>query len=195
MQQSLFLNRLLPLSSSRVSSPFSPFVSVVFREQLKRSVNIGCPLQADYCLLNLLAAFSIILSYVSLPSCSCTSSRGDGLSDGDRQRQRGAGRRTGRWTGRGKKERTATWGCCTEYNQRVEDATFHICLSPSPYPDLSDSYCQWTSFFPPEEQLLALTHSPTHAHIHSRTQSLYWGSCRFKQTERHSQHTSFDLKL
>lgn len=42
-------------------------------EQLNHSVSFGCPLQQDYSLLNLLAAFSIILSYVSLPSCAFTS--------------------------------------------------------------------------------------------------------------------------
>lgn len=44
-----------------------------FLEQLNHSVSFGCPLQQDYSLLNLLAAFSIILSYVSLPSCAFTS--------------------------------------------------------------------------------------------------------------------------
>lgn len=39
----------------------------------------------DYSLLNLLAAFSIILSHVSFPSCSLTSAPGDSLRDGDRQ--------------------------------------------------------------------------------------------------------------
>ncbi len=53
----------------------------IFWEQLKRSVSFGCPLLQDYRRLNLLAAFSIILSYVSLPSCSLTSTLGDRLRE------------------------------------------------------------------------------------------------------------------
>lgn len=56
-------------------------VVVLFWEQLKRSVSFGCPLLQDYSLLNLSAAFSIILSYVSLPSCSLTSTLGDRLRE------------------------------------------------------------------------------------------------------------------
>lgn len=57
------------------------FVFFLFWEQLKRSVSFGCPLLQDYSLLNLLAAFSIILSYVSLPSCSLTSTLEDRLRE------------------------------------------------------------------------------------------------------------------
>lgn len=69
---------------------FYLFLFFLFWEQLKRSVNFGCPLLQDYSLLNLLAAFSIILSYVSLPSCSLTSTLGDRLREMeiDRQRER-----------------------------------------------------------------------------------------------------------
>ena len=67
-------------------------------------MSFGCPLLQDYSLLNLLAAFSIILSYVSLPSCSLTSTLGDRLREmeidiqreRERERERdreGAGRR------------------------------------------------------------------------------------------------------
>lgn len=42
------------------------FILLLFWEQLKPSVSFGCPLLQDYSLLNLLAAFSIILSQVSL---------------------------------------------------------------------------------------------------------------------------------
>lgn len=61
------------------------FHLLLFWEQLKRSVSFGCPLLQDYSLLNLLAAFSIILSYVSLPSCSLTSTLGDRLRERDRE--------------------------------------------------------------------------------------------------------------
>lgn len=59
------------------------FYLLLFKEQLKHSVSSGCPLLQDYSLLNLLAGFSIILSYVSLPSCSLTSRLGD--REGKRQ--------------------------------------------------------------------------------------------------------------
>lgn len=75
---------------------FSCFFFNLFWEQLKRSVSFGCPFLQDYSLLNLLAAFSIILSYVSLPSCSLTSTLGDRLREmeidrgrkGKRERER-----------------------------------------------------------------------------------------------------------
>lgn len=38
-----------------------------FQEQLKPSVSLGCPLLQDYSLLNLLAAFAIILSLLCVP--------------------------------------------------------------------------------------------------------------------------------
>lgn len=61
------------------------FYFSLFWEQLKRSVSFGCPLLQDYSLLNLLAAFSIIPSYASLPSCSLTSMLGDRLRGKDRE--------------------------------------------------------------------------------------------------------------
>lgn len=50
-------------------------------------MSFGCPLLQDYSLLNLLAAFSIILSYVSLPSCAFTSTLGEGWSETETDRQ------------------------------------------------------------------------------------------------------------
>lgn len=72
---------------------FFIYFFILFWEQLKRSVSFGCPLLQDYSLLNLLAAFSIILSHVSLPSCSLTSTLGDRSRemeiDGERERRGG----------------------------------------------------------------------------------------------------------
>lgn len=61
------------------------FILLLFWEQLKPSVSFGCPLQQDYSLLNLLAAFSIILSQVSLPSCPLTHRQIEGRRQGDRE--------------------------------------------------------------------------------------------------------------
>lgn len=71
---------------------FFYFFIYIFFEQLKRSVSFGCPLLQDYSLLNLLAAFSIILSYVSLPSCSLTSTPADRLREMETDRHSGRGR-------------------------------------------------------------------------------------------------------
>lgn len=61
------------------------FILLLFWEQLKPSVSFGCPLQQDYSLLNLLAAFSIILSQVSLSSCPLTQRQIGGRRQGDRE--------------------------------------------------------------------------------------------------------------
>lgn len=61
------------------------FILLLFWEQLKRSVSFGCPLLQDYSLLNLLAAFSIILSQVSLPSCPLTQRQIEGRRQGERE--------------------------------------------------------------------------------------------------------------
>lgn len=61
------------------------FILLLFWEQLKPSVSFGCPLLPDYSLLNLLAAFSIILSQVSLPSCPLTQRQIEGRRQGDQE--------------------------------------------------------------------------------------------------------------
>lgn len=130
-------------------------LSLVFREQLKRSVNIGCPLQADYSLLNLLAAFSIILSYGVPPKLFPAPPLGEtGRWQTDAETSGQQERQVDRQDPRTHPEvenghlRIGDW---IKPCQIVKAATFHIWLSPpsAPWPfwylTPKPIYCQWTT--------------------------------------------------
>lgn len=130
-----------------------PFICFLFWEQLKRSVGFGCPLLQDYSLLNLLAAFSITLSYVSLPSCSLASTMAD-RSGGDGGRHRKKDLQSQKIAGETelstlKGGKMASRGLVTEYNCSKLSSLQHFTRSlstfwPFSYLTPRPINCHWT---------------------------------------------------